>query len=112
MDAMADCSPDRRKIEIQSAFDDALIEVSVLDWGTGIPDDKIGDIFETFYSTKQHGTGLGLSITRTIVASCGGRIRAENRPGGGAVFRFTLPRVKLPAMDRPEEASAATKFQR
>src|SRR6266404_6295655 len=34
---------------------------------------------------------LGLSIVRTIVENCGGKVWAENRPGGGAVFRFTLP---------------------
>ena len=37
------------------------------------------------------GVGLGLTICRGIVTAHGGRIWAENRPGGGAVFRFTLP---------------------
>ncbi len=35
--------------------------------------------------------GLGLAISRTIIEAHGGEIRAENAPGGGAVFRFTLP---------------------
>jgi signal transduction histidine kinase len=48
-------------------------------------------VFDTFYTTKQDGTGLGLSIARTIVETYGGKIWAENRSGGGAVFRFTLP---------------------
>jgi two-component system sensor histidine kinase KdpD len=39
----------------------------------------------------QKGYGLGLSICRAIVAAHGGRIWAENRPGGGAAVRFTLP---------------------
>ena len=61
------------------------------DTGTGIPDDKLQDVFQTFFTTKSQGTGLGLSIARTIIETHGGRIWAENRPGGGAVFRFTLP---------------------
>jgi signal transduction histidine kinase len=51
----------------------------------------LNDIFEAFYTTKQQGTGLGLSIARTLVETYGGRIWAENRSGGGTVFRFTLP---------------------
>jgi signal transduction histidine kinase len=69
------------------------IEVSVADSGTGIPLDRLKGIFETFFTTKRQGTGLGLSITRTIVETYGGKIWAENRPGGGAVLRFTLPLV-------------------
>ena len=49
-------------------------------------DDKLKEIFETFYTTKPQGTGLGLSIARTIIETYGGRIWAENQAGGGAVF--------------------------
>ena len=43
-------------------------------------------------TTRKHGgTGLGLSIARTIIETYGGKIWAENRGGGGAIFRFTLP---------------------
>ena len=73
---------------------DAEAEVSVSDSGTGIPSGKLKEIFETFYTTKPQGTGLGLSIARTIIDTYGGRIWAENRTGGGAVFRFTLPLIK------------------
>ena len=71
--------------------------MSVADSGTGIPTDKLGAVFETFYTTKQEGTGLGLSIARTIVETYGGKIWAENRPEGGAVFRFVLPLSKAAA---------------
>jgi signal transduction histidine kinase len=70
------------------------VEVSVADTGTGIPPEKLNAIFDAFYSTKGHGTGLGLSIARTIVEAFDGRMWAENRPGGGALFRFTLPLSK------------------
>jgi signal transduction histidine kinase len=71
--------------------------VSVSDDGPGIPQEKLNSIFETFYTTKQHGSGLGLSIARTIVEIYGGKLWAENRRDGGAMFSFTLP---LAAGDR------------
>jgi C4-dicarboxylate-specific signal transduction histidine kinase len=92
MEAMRDCAPGTRKMTFQTALvGDSEVEVSVSDSGTGVPHDKLKSIFETFYTTKQTGTGLGLSIARTIVKTSGGEIWAENRGGGGAIFRFTLP---------------------
>jgi signal transduction histidine kinase len=95
MDAMRDCAPATRKMTVQTVLvGDSEVEVSVSDSGVGIPQDKLSSVFESFYSTKQQGTGLGLTIVRTIVENCGGKIWAENRPRGGAVFRFTLPLAK------------------
>jgi signal transduction histidine kinase len=96
MDAMQNCAPGGGKISIQTALvGNSEIEVSVCDSGMGIPTDKLNKVFDTFYTTKREGTGLGLSIARTIIETYGGRIWAENRPGGGAVFRFTLPLSKV-----------------
>jgi signal transduction histidine kinase len=82
--------------------------VSVSDNGPGIPEDKLKRIFETFYTTKRQGTGLGLSIARTIVEIDGGRIWAENRPDGGAIFSFNLPLVvPFSSMIAPSEANGA-----
>ena len=91
----SDCAPGKRRLAFHTAMiGDSEVEVSVADSGTGIPNDKLKDVFETFFTTKPQGTGLGLSIARTIVETYGGRIWAENRTGGGAVFRFTLPLAK------------------
>jgi signal transduction histidine kinase len=98
MDAMQNCAPLSGKIMIQTALiGNSAIEVSVADSGMGIPTDKLNQVFDTFYTTKREGTGLGLSIARTIIETYGGRIWAQNRPEGGAMFRFSLPLSKIPA---------------
>jgi signal transduction histidine kinase len=68
--------------------------VSVIDNGPGIPPDELENIFERFYrldeSRTQKGAGLGLAIVRRLVELHGGRVWAENVPGGGAAFTFTI----------------------
>ena len=98
MDAMTKAALGARTITIQTGLlAESTVEVSVSDSGTGIPEHKLGEIFDTFYTTKEHGTGLGLSIARTIVETYGGKIWAENRPVGGAVIRFILPLIRQSA---------------
>jgi len=95
IDAMNDCSPGEAKMLISTALvNGSAVRVSVADSGTGVPPDALNKIFDAFYTTKGHGTGLGLSIARTIVETYGGKIWAENRPGGGATFFFTMPLSK------------------
>jgi two-component system, OmpR family, sensor histidine kinase KdpD len=75
------------------------VVVSVADRGPGIPQADLERVFDKFYrvmeteikSTRVTGSGLGLAVCRGLVEAHGGRIWAENREGGGAVFRFTLP---------------------
>jgi two-component system sensor histidine kinase KdpD len=71
---------------------DALVEVA--DRGPGLPPGGEAAIFEKFErggAASGGGIGLGLTICRGILRAHGGRIWAENRVGGGAAFRFTLP---------------------
>ena len=70
-----------------------MLEISVADIGPGIPDDVRGKLFQPFVTTKPAGMGIGLSVCRTIVETHGGRLWAEDNPGGGTVFRFTLRRA-------------------
>jgi signal transduction histidine kinase len=95
MDASAGRSPSDRRVTIRtSVINNATLKVSIADSGSGIPADKLQQIFEPFFTTKEKGTGLGLAIARTIIERSGGEISAENRPNGGAVFRFSLPLVE------------------
>lgn len=70
-----------------------VVEVGVQDTGSGIPDEALPHIFESFFTTKSvgQGSGLGLSISRTFVKNAGGKIWAENATGGGARFVLQLP---------------------
>jgi signal transduction histidine kinase len=99
MDAItsANCAQ-RLIIGCTSVVDGGCAAVSIADSGPGIPTGKAEQIFEPFFTTKEGGMGMGLSITRTIVENHGGRIWVENRTGGGAVFRLTLPPLQ-PAAD-------------
>lgn len=63
----------------------------------------IPKLFTRYGQTEQaggrRGTGLGLFVVKGIVEAHGGKISAQNTPGGGATFTFTLPRVQ-PEPDR------------
>jgi PAS domain S-box-containing protein len=89
MDASA-CAA-RRLVIAAGAAPEGGVALSVADSGPGIPPAALGQVFDSFFTTKPHGLGFGLSVSRAIVVAHGGRIEAANRPGGGAVFRITLP---------------------
>ncbi|MCK9376088.1 MAG: DUF4118 domain-containing protein [Syntrophobacterales bacterium] len=88
-------TPRGSALAITAVRRDNEIEVEVADQGPGFPPEDLERIFEMFdrgaKPLSQKGYGLGLSICRAIVAAHGGRIWAENRSGGGAAVRFTLP---------------------
>jgi PAS domain S-box-containing protein len=64
--------------------------VSIEDTGIGLPTDQAGQIFNAFFTTKEHGTGMGLRISRTIIEAHGGRLWAVDNHPRGARFHFTL----------------------
>jgi two-component system sensor histidine kinase KdpD len=87
-------SPPDSHITIQAEVIGPEAMIKVIDRGIGIPDEDLARIFDKFYRASQdqsRGVGLGLSISKGIVEVQGGRIWAENFPGGGAVFTVTLP---------------------
>jgi signal transduction histidine kinase len=88
-------SPQETAIEIKASALGGLITVQILDQGPGINPDESERIFERFYRGKSTGsvtgTGMGLPIARDIIHAHGGKLWAENVPGAGAQFSFTLP---------------------
>ena len=81
-----------------------LIEIAVVDEGTGIDAATLPRIFEPFFSTKgklKEGMGLGLSVTQNLVAAMGGEIVCETEPGVGTTFRVTLPSPTPPPHGEP-----------
>jgi two-component system sensor kinase FixL len=70
-----------------------MVAISVADTGSGIAPDIADQLFQPFVTTKRQGMGVGLSISRTIIEGHGGQISVEPNPGGGTIFRFTLPAV-------------------
>ncbi|HWU80821.1 MAG TPA: ATP-binding protein, partial [Caulobacter sp.] len=92
IDAMQDGNSRRRALLITSdVTEEGWSRVSVADTGPGIADEVRERLFQPFMTTKPQGMGVGLSISRSIIEAHGGRIWAEANPGGGALFRFTLP---------------------
>jgi two-component system, OmpR family, sensor histidine kinase KdpD len=91
-------SPSGSAIDIQGrqVADEVHIEIS--DRGVGVPTKDLSHIFDKFYRLQSPdnvaGTGLGLSICKGIAEAHGGRIEAENRPGGGTTIRFILPMLE------------------
>ncbi|MBI2824420.1 MAG: sensor histidine kinase KdpD [Planctomycetia bacterium] len=101
-------SPPDEPIDLTAAARGSDVVVEVADRGRGLMPGDEQRIFEQFYQSekagRRTGSGLGLTICRGIVELHGGRIWAENRPGGGAVFRFTIPASGSPPVVTAAEA--------
>ena len=77
------------QVRLSRSSDRAVVEV--LDRGTGLDAGVRSRLFEPYVSTKRRGSGLGLSLVRDIAGQHGGEITLEDREGGGACARLTLP---------------------
>jgi signal transduction histidine kinase len=91
LDAMSESVGHAKQLFISTRQDGVALVVRVEDCGVGLDPEALEKIFEPFYTTKPHGTGMGLSISRSILESHRGRLWAEARPSGGALFQFILP---------------------
>lgn len=119
-------APKGTPVSVQARQTGNAVEVLVADHGPGLAPEELEKVFELFYQGQvgagpgseragRAGYGIGLAICRAIVQVHGGSIRAENREGGGAVFRLSLPvpdqrrRAALREEAREAEAEAEAK---
>ena len=98
-------TPKETPLDLSAMLKGDSLLVELADRGPGIPDGEEKRIFEKFAhgSTARGGIGLGLTICQAIITAHGGDIWVENRLGGGAVFRFTLPITGKPKVLEMEE---------
>ena len=80
-----------RELKVTARLDGSTVEVAVADRGCGLTDEQLERLFVPFFTTKAEGMGMGLNICRSIVEYHDGRLWLQANPGGGSVFRFTLP---------------------
>ncbi len=95
------------QIQISAAAEQGALVLTVADRGPGLPAEALPYVFDKFYrgpSVPAGGSGLGLAIVKGFVEAQGGLVRAENRPGGGALFTIRFPLGAPPAV--PKEVSA------
>lgn len=94
VDAMSDSDGVNRNIVVRTRLRDSeMVEISVTDFGSGLPDDCDEELFQPFFTTKKNGMGMGLSVSRSIVTSHGGHMWFSRNQGGGTTFYVTIPIV-------------------
>jgi signal transduction histidine kinase len=89
-------TPERGAIVMEAEAREGKVYFTVRDSGPGIPPADLKNVFTPYWQAKKTahmGAGLGLAIVRGIVEAHGGQVWAENAPGGGASFTFTIPAV-------------------
>ncbi len=92
MDENSDC--DRVLTICTQSLDIDAVEITISDNGYGIDKAIADQLFNPFFTTKEHGVGIGLSISRTIIEDHGGEITAESNVDRGTMFKFSLPVAK------------------
>lgn len=84
-----------RRLDITARQQQTMLLLRFCDNGCGLPRNELHRIFQPFFSTKPQGMGLGLAVCNDIVLKHHGRMEAQNRPGGGAIFTVHLPLEQL-----------------
>ena len=93
----AQASPAGGAITVKTRTKGRHAEIMVIDRGSGIAKQQLGQIFNPFFTTKKEGVGLGLAIVAKIVDEHGGKIAVESEPGKGSIFCVSLPMDRAPS---------------
>ncbi len=94
VDAMVETDVDNRRIIVRTELNDSsMVQISVTDFGAGLPADCEEELFQPFFTTKEEGMGMGLSVSLSIVKSHGGEMWFSRNQGGGTTFFVTVPIV-------------------
>jgi two-component system sensor histidine kinase KdpD len=98
-------SPPGTTITIEHELQPDGLTIAVRDQGAGIAPDDLPHLFDRYYRGVEArvgaaGSGMGLSIARGLIAAEGGRVWAENPPGGGARFSLFVPAAQRPCQER------------
>jgi signal transduction histidine kinase len=103
-----DAMPEGGRVCISAETSSQHVVVRVEDEGHGIPEQDLGRIFDSFFTTKGAlGNGLGLAIAKSVLESIGGSISARNRPEGGACFELRFSRRRVAHAPRPSPYAVA-----
>lgn len=87
-------------VRVTATYDENNLEITVRDFGEGIPEDKQEKVFETFYRVEEDrnrqrgGFGIGLSIVKNIIRKHNGKVRIESVSGQGTLVSIILPIIK------------------
>lgn len=90
-----DATPSGGTIAFTLRHVDDIVEITIADSGTGIPEEMREKIFDLYYTTKPYGTGMGLAITQQIIARHSGSIRVQPNSPTGSLFTISLPADRL-----------------
>jgi signal transduction histidine kinase len=86
-----EATPAGGAIDVELVRTETHVTLTVADTGPGIPPELQERVFEPFFTTKPRGSGLGLAVSSGIAQAHGAKLRAHNRPAGGAVFTVEFP---------------------
>jgi two-component system sensor kinase FixL len=91
-DALAATETHDRTVVMKTSWGaPGAVEIDVIDNGEGIPGDRLGRVFDAYFSTRAEGMGMGLAISRRIAEAHRGNLTVESEPGVRTTFRLILP---------------------
>ncbi|MCB0367970.1 MAG: HAMP domain-containing histidine kinase [Bdellovibrionales bacterium] len=83
--------PEGGVINVKSRIKNEFINITVSDTGIGISENRLNDIFDIRFTTKEKGWGIGLYIVQNIVEQLGGNIKVKSKLGVGTKFEIQIP---------------------